>query len=117
MSQSTFHQHFHEITSLWPLQFVKQLRLIEAWWLMFSEGAAESDAAYSVGYESFPQSTGNIGDCLACPRFAIWRPRRNGQSPPREDAGLATKFGVETTWYNFRCWARLFWRVRGSTSN
>jgi len=30
MSPSSFHQHFKSITSLSPLQFQKQLRLIEA---------------------------------------------------------------------------------------
>lgn len=55
MSPSAFHQHFRDITSLTPLQFVKQLRLIEARRMMFSEGARVSDAAYKVGYESVPQ--------------------------------------------------------------
>ena len=38
MSPSSFHQHFRSATSLSPLQFQKQLRLIEARRLMLSEG-------------------------------------------------------------------------------
>jgi AraC-like DNA-binding protein len=57
MSLSTFHQHFRAVTSLSPLQFQKQLRLIEARRMMLSDGASASHAAYAVGYESVPQFT------------------------------------------------------------
>jgi AraC-like DNA-binding protein len=57
MSPSSFHQHFRNVTSLSPLQFQKQLRLIEARRLMLSEGSNASTAAYAVGYESVPQFT------------------------------------------------------------
>ena len=57
MSLSSFHRHFLAVTSLSPLQFQKQLRLIEARRLMMSEGASASRAAFSVGYESVPQFT------------------------------------------------------------
>jgi AraC-like DNA-binding protein len=57
MSLSAFHVHFRAITSLSPLQFQKQLRLIEARRRMLAEGEAVSDAAYGVGYESVPQFT------------------------------------------------------------
>ena len=57
MSPSSFHQHFRAVTSLSPLQFQKQLRLIEARRLMLSEGASASSAAFAVGYESVPQFT------------------------------------------------------------
>ena len=55
MSLSSFHQHFRAVTSLSPLQFQKQLRLIEARRLMTSEGASASNAAFKVGYESVSQ--------------------------------------------------------------
>ncbi|AYD00217.1 AraC family transcriptional regulator [Neorhizobium sp. NCHU2750] len=55
MSPSSFHQHFRSVTSLSPLQFQKQLRLIEARRLMLAEGANSSMAAFSVGYESVQQ--------------------------------------------------------------
>lgn len=57
MSKSSFHQHFRAITTLSPLQFQKQLRLIEARRLMLTQGAAISRAAHAVGYESVPQFT------------------------------------------------------------
>lgn len=55
MSTSSFHQHFRNQTSLTPLQFQKQLRLIEARRLMTGEGASASSAAFAVGYESVSQ--------------------------------------------------------------
>ncbi|WP_413043469.1 AraC family transcriptional regulator N-terminal domain-containing protein [Pseudomonas sp. YJ42] len=51
MSRSSFHQHFRAVTSLTPLQFQKQLRLIEARRLIVSEGRSSSSAAFEVGYE------------------------------------------------------------------
>lgn len=57
MSASAFHQHFKAVTTLSPLQFQKQLRLIEARRLMHAQGASASRAAHAVGYESVPQFT------------------------------------------------------------
>ena len=57
MSPSSFHQHFRAVTSLTPLQFQKQLRLIEARRLMLGEGKNASAAAHAVGYESVQQFT------------------------------------------------------------
>ncbi len=61
MSPSSFHHHFRAVTSLSPLQFQKQLRLIEARRLMISEGVSASSAAFAVGYESVPQFTREYG--------------------------------------------------------
>ncbi|WP_375337429.1 AraC family transcriptional regulator [Rhizobium lentis] len=55
MSLSSFHQHFKALTSMTPLQFQKQLRLLEARRLMVSEAASVAEAAYKVGYESASQ--------------------------------------------------------------
>ncbi|QNH08307.1 AraC family transcriptional regulator [Pseudomonas sp. B11D7D] len=55
MSTSSFHQHFRKQTSMTPLQFQKQLRLIEARRLMTGEGVTASSAAFAVGYESVSQ--------------------------------------------------------------
>lgn len=55
MSPSSFYQHFRAVTSLSPMQFQKQLRLIEARRLMLAEGRNASTAAFVVGYESVPQ--------------------------------------------------------------
>lgn len=57
MSLSSFYEHFRTATSLSPLQFQKQLRLIEARRRMLADGATISTAAYGVGYESVPQFT------------------------------------------------------------
>jgi AraC-like DNA-binding protein len=57
MSPSSFHQHFKAITSLSPLQFQKQLRLIEGRRLMLSEECSPTVAAFEVGYESVTQFT------------------------------------------------------------
>jgi len=67
MSPSSFHQHFRAITSLSPLQFQKQLRLIEARRMMLGEGAPASNAAYAVGYESIPQFTREYGRMFGVP--------------------------------------------------
>jgi AraC-like DNA-binding protein len=67
MSLSSFHQHFRAITSLSPLQFQKQLRLIEARRMMLSEGQPVSNAAYAVGYESVPQFTREYGRLFGMP--------------------------------------------------
>lgn len=67
MSLSAFHVHFRGITSLTPLQFQKQLRLIEARRRMLAHGEAISDAAYSVGYESVPQFTREYGRMFGQP--------------------------------------------------
>lgn len=52
MSPSSFHRHFKEVTSMSPLQYQKQLRLLEARRLMLAESANATNAAYQVGYES-----------------------------------------------------------------
>lgn len=55
MSRSGFHRHFRALTSLTPLQFQKQLRLIEARRLIVSSGKLLSQVAFEVGYESVSQ--------------------------------------------------------------
>jgi len=67
MSPSSFHQHFRTVTSLSPLQFQKQLRLIEARRLMLSDGVTSSSAAFAVGYESVPQFTREYGRMFGLP--------------------------------------------------
>lgn len=57
MSISVFHTHFRNVTTLTPLQFQKQLRLVEARRRMLAQGAAISTAAHGVGYESVTQFT------------------------------------------------------------
>ncbi|OKH28655.1 AraC family transcriptional regulator [Calothrix sp. HK-06] len=52
MSPASFHRHFKAVTSMSPLQYQKQLRLLEARRLMLAENADATHAAYQVGYES-----------------------------------------------------------------
>ncbi|MGD9590710.1 MAG: AraC family transcriptional regulator N-terminal domain-containing protein [Pyrinomonadaceae bacterium] len=52
MAVTTFHRQFKQATGLSPVQFQKQLRLLEARNLIAHEGLAVSNAAYKVGYES-----------------------------------------------------------------
>lgn len=67
MSESSFHQHFRAVTTLSPLQFQKQLRLIEARRLMLMENAGISHAAHRVGYESVPQFTRDYARLFGTP--------------------------------------------------
>lgn len=55
MSPSSFHQHFKALTLMTPVQFQKQLRLLEARRLMISDAVNVTEAAYQVGYESASQ--------------------------------------------------------------
>jgi AraC-like DNA-binding protein len=52
MSSSTFHRQFRALTSLSPLQYQKQLRLLEARRLMISSAVNVETACFEVGYES-----------------------------------------------------------------
>ncbi len=67
MSPSTFHEHFKSVTSLTPLQYQKQLRLIEARRMMLADGVPISSAAYAVGYESVTQFTRDYGRMFRLP--------------------------------------------------
>lgn len=52
MAINTFHRQFKKATGLSPIQFQKQLRLLEARSLIAYDGAAVANAAYQVGYQS-----------------------------------------------------------------
>lgn len=52
MGISSFHTHFKSITGTTPLQFQKELRLIEAKQMLISGRHSVSSAAFEVGYES-----------------------------------------------------------------
>ncbi len=74
MSPSAFHRQFKSITSMTPLQYQKQLRLLEARRLMVADEATVETAAFQVGYESPSQ-------------FSREYSRMFGMSP-RRDAAL-----------------------------
>ncbi|MGX1306853.1 AraC-like DNA-binding protein [Amorphus suaedae] len=78
MSPSSFHRHFRAVTSLSPLQFQKQLRLIEARRLMISQGMPASSAAFTVGYESVPQFTREYARMFGRPPVRDRKSARNG---------------------------------------
>ncbi|WP_306113738.1 MULTISPECIES: AraC family transcriptional regulator [unclassified Roseovarius] len=52
MSQSAFHEHFKTLTSTTPLQYQKELRLLEARRLLTTGAKSVATAAFDVGYES-----------------------------------------------------------------
>ncbi|MDF9301508.1 AraC family transcriptional regulator [Tritonibacter mobilis] len=52
MSLSAFHEHFRSVTATTPLQYQKDLRLLEARRLLVTENRSVASAAYEVGYES-----------------------------------------------------------------
>ncbi len=80
MSASAFHRHFKELTSMTPLQYQKQLRLLEARRLMVVEAASAEAAAFKVGYESASQ-------------FSREYARMFGQ-PPRRDVASVLNVSV-----------------------
>ncbi len=76
MSASSFHKHFKTITSTTPLQYQKELRLLEARRLLKTDGASVSSAAYEVGYESSSQFSREYARKFGVP------PRRDMASAP-----------------------------------
>lgn len=66
LSLSAFHAHFRQVTTLTPLQYQKQLRLIEARRRLL-EGAPVARCAFEVGYESVPQFTREYGRLFGLP--------------------------------------------------
>ncbi len=80
MSPSAFHRQFKAFTAMTPLQYQKQLRLLEARRLMGTDAANAETAAFRVGYESPSQ-------------FSREYSRMFG-APPRSDiVGLRALFG------------------------
>jgi AraC-like DNA-binding protein len=76
MSPSSFHDHFRSVTETTPLQFQKDLRLVEARRLLSEQSLPVSTTAFEVGYESSSQ-------------FSREYARKFGV-PPREHLGHAS---------------------------
>jgi AraC-like DNA-binding protein len=55
MSASAFHRHFKAATAMSPLQFQKQIRLLQARMLLIAGAPTASSVAFDVGYESASQ--------------------------------------------------------------
>ncbi len=78
MSCSAFHRQFKAITSMTPLQYQKNLRLLEARRLLMTDAANVEAAAFQVGYESPSQ-------------FNREYSRMFGAPPKRDIAGLRAR--------------------------
>jgi len=55
MSNAAFHRHFKAATAMSPIQYQKQLRLLEARHLLIAQPGNAAHVAFSVGYESASQ--------------------------------------------------------------
>jgi AraC-like DNA-binding protein len=75
MSASTFHQHFKSVTGTTPLQYQKDLRLIEARALLAERNHSVSEAAFAVGYESPTHFSRDYSRKFGLP------PSRDGSAP------------------------------------
>lgn len=67
MSASAFHRHFKAVTSLSPLQYQKQLRLLQARKLLVTAGRNVTAVAYEVGYDSPTQFSREYGRAFGLP--------------------------------------------------
>lgn len=82
MSPSAFHRQFKALTSQTPLQYQKQLRLLEARRLIISSAVKIETASFEVGYESPSQFSREYARMFGAP------PRRHAkqmQTAFRED--------------------------------
>ena len=73
MSPSAFHRQFKALTSFTPLQYQKQLRLLEARRLMISSAVNVEAASFQVGYESPSQFSREYARLFGAP------PKRDAQ--------------------------------------
>jgi AraC-like DNA-binding protein len=76
MGASSFHKHFRTVTSTTPLQYQKELRLLEARRLLKTGAASVTTVAFEVGYESLSQ-------------FSREYTRKFGVAPSQDKAALA----------------------------
>jgi len=66
MSQSSFHEHFKSVTGTTPLQYQKDLRMIEARTLLERDVPSVSFAGFQVGYESATQFSRDYSRKFGC---------------------------------------------------
>ena len=67
MSPSAFHRQFKALTSMTPLHYQKQLRLLEARRLLVADAANVEAAAFQVGYESPSQFSRDYARMFGAP--------------------------------------------------
>ena len=58
LSPSAFHRQFKAVTSMTPIQYQKQLRLLEARRMILTQRTKVESAAYATGYEPFAVQPG-----------------------------------------------------------
>ena len=83
MSPSAFHRQFKALTAMTPLQYQKQLRLLEARRLMVSGAVNVEAASFQVGYESPSQFSREYARMFGTPpkrdakqmQVALWEDR------------------------------------------
>ncbi len=80
MSTSSFHRHFKTVTSMSPLQYQKQLRLLAARQIMLAENADAVQAAYQVGYESTSQFSREYARMFGAPPIRDVERLRTGET-------------------------------------
>jgi len=73
MSNAAFHRHFKAATAMSPIQYQKQIRLLEARNLLMAKPGSAARVAFAVGYESASQ-------------FSREYARQFGTSPARDAA-------------------------------
>jgi transcriptional regulator GlxA family with amidase domain len=78
MSNAAFHRHFKAATAMSPIQYQKQLRLLEARHLLIAQPGNAAQVAFTVGYESASQ-------------FSREYARQFGLPPARDAARLLAK--------------------------
>ncbi len=81
LSVSAFHRHFRALTSMTPVQYQKQLRLLEARRLMITRAANVESASYQVGYESPSQFSREYARMFGQP------PRRHARAQRADSPG------------------------------
>ena len=84
LSSSAFHRQFKAVTLMTPLQFQKQLRLLEARRLMVGDAVNVEAAAFQVGYESPSQFSREYSRMFGAP------PRRDRLEFCASQAGSST---------------------------
>ncbi|TJV45748.1 MAG: AraC family transcriptional regulator [Mesorhizobium sp.] len=78
MSNASFHRHFKAATAMSPIQYQKQVRLLEARHLLIAESGNATRVAFAAGYESVSQ-------------FSREYARHFGLPPSRDAARLLAK--------------------------
>jgi AraC-like DNA-binding protein len=86
MSASSFYQHFKSTTSTTPLQYQKELRLLEARRLLRT-GSSVTTAAFEVGYESSSQFSREYARKFGVPPSQDMDDSRHEQPDRRSTSG------------------------------